>query len=472
MFRSMWTIFVILFAASAGCSLLPVKSEKQSVAQCKRQLATPRQSVSMIHSIAFDEDSNGPLPPLDDSDQAEAVPAPTSNELETAPLTLADAEGLALQSNPTLSAAAARVAAARGRQVQAGLYPNPVMGYHGTEIGNLGTPGQQGGFISQRLITGGKLKLDQAAAGKEIRESHFRFHAGRQRVLTDVRVRFYEALAAQRRIELTSELAQLGDDLVTATEKLLEGRLKTENDLLQAQIRAEEAQMLLENARNEFEESWRRLVVVVGMPTLVKSRLQGNLETNLANFTWEGCYTRLLAGNPELRAARARAGRARILVRRARKEPVPNVDIFVSVRHITPTDSDVANVQVGIPVPIFNRNQGNIRAAEAEWVAACREVERIELDLQDRLAVVLRRYANARQQAERYSQQIIPKAQRSLELVTSGYEAGQVDYLTLLTAQQTYVQVTLAYIDSSRELQAASVIMDGQLLSGSLKAPG
>ena len=151
---------------------------------------------------------------------------------------------------------------------------------------------------------------------------------------------------------------------------------------------------------------------------------------------------------------------------------MPNVDIFVSVRHITPTDSDVANVQVGIPVPIFNRNQGNIRAAEAEWVAACREVERIELDLQDRLAVVLRRYANARQQAERYSQQIIPKAQRSLELVTSGYEAGQVDYLTLLTAQQTYVQVTLAYIDSSRELQAASVIMDGQLLSGSLKAPG
>jgi cobalt-zinc-cadmium efflux system outer membrane protein len=132
----------------------------------------------------------------------------------------------------------------------------------------------------------------------------------------------------------------------------------------------------------------------------------------------------------------------------------------------------VANVQVGIPVPVFNRNQGNKRAAEAEWIAACREVERIELDLQDRLAVAYRRYSNAFQQSERYSQKIVPKADRSLDLVTNGYEKGQVEYLTLLTAQQTYVQVTLAYINSLRELRTATAIIEGQLLSGSLRNPG
>ncbi|MCP4504862.1 MAG: TolC family protein, partial [Fuerstiella sp.] len=77
-------------------------------------------------------------------------------------LSLADLESLALQRNPTLATATARMNAARGQKVQAGLYPNPSVGYHATEIGNLGTAGQQGAFISQRFITGGKLELDQA----------------------------------------------------------------------------------------------------------------------------------------------------------------------------------------------------------------------------------------------------------------------------------------------------------------------
>jgi cobalt-zinc-cadmium efflux system outer membrane protein len=130
----------------------------------------------------------------------------------------------------------------------------------------------------------------------------------------------------------------------------------------------------------------------------------------------------------------------------------------------------VANVQVGIPVPIFDKNQGNIRAAEAEWIAACQDAKRVELDLQDQLAVAYRRYANARQQAERYRQRMIPRAERSLKLVTEGYEKGQVEYLPLLTAQQTYLQVNLSYLASLRELRASSAIIEGQLLSGSLTA--
>ena len=63
---------------------------------------------------------------------------------------------------------------------------------------------------------------------------------------------------------------------------------------------------------------------------------------------------------------------------------------------------------------------------------------------------------------------MVPRARRSLKLVTGGYEKGQVDYLTLLTAQQTYLQVNLSYLDSIRELRAASSVIDGQLLTDSL----
>lgn len=398
----------------------------------------------------------------------EAIPVPESTAPRADGMTLSDLEGLAFRNNPTLAAAAARMSAARGRQLQAGLYPNPVAGYHATEIGNLGTAGQQGGFVGQKFITGGKLRLDQAIVGREFDEAHFLYHAQQQRVLSDIRVRFYDALVAQQRVELTQQLANIGDELVKSTRTLIEQRLETENDLLQAEIRADESHILLENARNENVEAWRRLAAVVGLPELRPTHLNGALDDRLPQLDWEQCYAMVLGNNPELNAARARVQRANIIIRRAQQQPIPDVDVSVSIRHHNVSGSDVANVQMGIPVPVFDRNQGNIRAAQAELVAAANEMKRIELRLQDQLAVAYRRYANTCEQVERYSTRMVVRAQRSLELVTEGYAQGQVAYLTLLTAQQTYVQVSLSYLDALRELRAASSIIESQLFSDSL----
>ena len=399
-------------------------------------------------------------------DSVESQPNPEVRSAES--LSLLELEAIAFQHNPTLATAAARTAVARGRQVQAGLYPNPVVGYHATEVGNLGSAGQQGAFISQRFITAGKLRLDQAIAGKKVDEATFQLGAQEKRVLSDLKIRFYDARIAQRRVDLTKELARIGAELVKATEKLMEARHGTENDLLQAEIRADESNILLDNAHNQSHEAWRRLVAVVGIPSMRPVPLVGEPDSDVPSFDWDGCYSMVIGGNPELNAARARVDQVCIALRRAQREPIPNVDVSVSVRHHDITDSDVANIQLGIPLPVFDKNQGNIRSSKAELVAARHEVKRIELRLLDQLAVIYRRYANARQQAERYKERMIPKADRSLRLVTQGYEQGQAEYLTLLTAQQTYIQVSLSYLESLRELRTASSIIEGQLLTDSL----
>ena len=399
----------------------------------------------------------------------EHVAPPLPGVESVASLNLTDLEGISLQNNPTLVAARAVLEAARGRQIQSGRYPNPVIGYHGVELGLRDTAGQQGGFVNQQFITAGKLGLDQAIAGKDIEAALFRLGAQQQRVLSDVRVRFYMMLVSQQRVALTAELARLGDALVSATEQLIAGRLAADNDLLQAQIRADESQILLDNARNQNIELWRRLAAVVGLPAMSMSPLIGELEADLPAYEWEDCYASVLGANPALQAAHARVERAQIAIRRATVEPIPNVDLFVSVRHHNVTQDDVANVQLGVPIPIFNKNQGNILSAQAEWVAARSEVKRIELELQDRLAVAHRRYANARQQVTRYRERMVPRAEKSLALVTGGYEHGQVQYLTLLNAQQTYIQVNLAYLDALQEFRVASSIIDSQLLTGSLQ---
>ena len=399
----------------------------------------------------------------------EVLPLPAENIVaDPETLSLAQLEGLALANNPTLAAASARVDAAFGRQIQAGLHPNPMMGYHATEVGAQGSAGAQGGFVGQRFITGGKLGLDQAMAGQRVEQAHFQLQAQEQRVLSDVRTRFYDALIAQRRVELTGELAKIGDDLVAATKKLLAGRIATDNDLLQAEIKAEQSRILLDNARNEHAAAWRRLAAVVGTPTLRTTALSGEIDANLPDFDWETTYQMVVNANPELSAALANLERTNIAIVRARKEPVPDIDLFVSVRHVDFSGDDILNIQAGIPIPVFDKNQGNIQAAQAEWMAANREVQRIELDLQDRLAVAFRRYCNARQQIDRYQQRIVPKADESLRLVTDGYEKGEVEYLMLLTAQETFYQVNLAYLDALQELWQATAAIDGQLLEGSL----
>jgi cobalt-zinc-cadmium efflux system outer membrane protein len=147
---------------------------------------------------------------------------------------------------------------------------------------------------------------------------------------------------------------------------------------------------------------------------------------------------------------------------------VPNVGVQATVQHDNASGDDVAGVQVALPLPLFNRNQGNIIAADSQLVAAQRNVERVRLNLQSRLAEVFRRYASAGQQVEKYRGTILPDAKETLDLVASGYQQGEFSYLNLLTAQRTYFQSNLAYLESLLQLKSAQVQIEGLLLNESL----
>lgn len=473
--RAASIIALSLLAAAVGCrSTLPrplrTLRERPGIRAVSTTPASP-QSAAAIRTAAYAEELSVSRDPAADQPAGELLP-PDTQALDAEPtLTLSELEEIALQNNPTLAAAAARMSAAEGKQLQAGLFPNPQLGYHGMEIGNRGTAGQQGLYFRQQIITAGKLRLDRAIAGTEVDERHFQLHAQQQRVLSDLRTRFYAALVAQRRVELTQELVGIGDDLVGSTRLLLEGRQTSENALLQAEIEAEESHILFENARNNSGQAWRRLAAVAGLAAVEMTRLTGDLDGEVSRYEWPDAYAMVLDANPELAAAQARAERSRLAITRARRQIVPDLDVMVSLRHINPTGSDTTSVLAGMPIPIFDRNQGTVIRTQAEAVAAEHEVARIGLEIQDRLAVTFRRYANARHQAERYKTRILPRAERSLDLVSKAYTEGREEYLTLINSQQKFVRVNLAYLDSVHELWDSLARLEGQLLTGSLAAP-
>ena len=108
---------------------------------------------------------------------------------------------------------------------------------------------------------------------------------------------------------------------------------------------------------------------------------------------------------------------------------MPNVTVQAGAQHDNTTDDNVANVQVSVPLPIFNRNQGAIAQACGELAAAQAALERRELALEQRLAEAMRDYATARERALKYADNVLPVARETLEIMNSGYKDGELDYL-------------------------------------------
>jgi cobalt-zinc-cadmium efflux system outer membrane protein len=387
-------------------------------------------------------------------------------------LTLRDLEEMALQGNPTLAQAAAQVEAARGRALQSGLYPNPTVGYVADRIGAAGTAGElQGAFIDQLIVTAGKLRLSRAKSCQEVAQAQALALAQQYRVLNGVRIRFYQLLAMDRLLVVRADLLRNADDALTTTEQLVNVGAANRADLLQARIEARQERVALENARVLYQAAWQQVAAFVGNPQLTQPRLQGDLEQANAIPDWDATLAHLLQASPELQAARAEVARDRFALRREQVEPIPNVQVQVSNGYDFETRNDVTSVQVGVRLPLCDRNQGNIRAAGAQLAIAQAEVGRVELSLRQRLAQTHARYRAALATVAEYKSHTLPDAREAYELYLGSFRNRQAAWPQVLVAQRTYFQVSVDYVQALEQLRRAEVSILGLLLVDGLDQP-
>jgi cobalt-zinc-cadmium efflux system outer membrane protein len=408
-----------------------------------------------------------PVPPP----EPETLPPATLKPVNIGALTLADLEQMALAANPSVSRAGALVEAARGNWVQVGLPPNPSVGYEGQQIGSRGLAEQDGIFVGQEIVRGGKLRLNREVAAQEIAKAEHQLAAQQQRVLTDVRVAFYQVLIAQRQEKLAGELRSIATEGANTADTLLKGKEVGRVDVVQAQLELENADILVQNAQNRSKAAWRTLASVVGDRELAPQPLDGDAEEQGPAKDWQASLQRLLSSSPEVAAAMAEIERARWAAERARVEKTPNVTVqgLVNWRDNGIGGRSDGGITVGVPLPLWNRNQGGIVQAAQQAAAAERALQQLEFSLQNRLAPVFERYSNALNQVTKYRTKILPAAQESLNLMRQRYQAGETDYVNLLTAQRTYSQTNLNYLGSLGELKSAEAEIEGLLLSNSLE---
>jgi len=402
----------------------------------------------------------------DDGEAEQVLPQPLP---PTNGLTVEVLQQMAFGNSPAVSQASARVRALRGKWVQVGLAPNPTIGYVGGEIGNEGSAGQHGGLVRQDFITAQKLQRNRAIVAAEISRAEQQLAATQTRVRTDVRKRYYVSLLAQRRVELASELVRLSTEAVSASKSLYDAEEIPLAGLLQTEVQQQNAQVLQRTAQNGLARAWRRLSVVVGGPELSIQPLAGDVGQLPELLDWEEQLARLQSQSPEVAIAMANVERARRALSRASVEAVPNINAQLRAVYDDSTNDTFATVLLRLPVPLWNRNQGGIRQAQAEVTQALRNVERVELNLNQRLADSFRQYSDAHITATTYAADILPRAQRTFDLVQQGYTQGEVGYLDLLAAQRTYSQTNLSYLDALGMLWQSYVQIDGLLLDGSLE---
>lgn len=375
---------------------------------------------------------------------------------------------LAVDLHPRLAQATWAIEAARGRALQAGLYPNPTLSVSGNEISDrTGPAGIWSVYAGQEMVTGNKLKLSQAAAWRDVDQATLRLVAERFEVITQVRQAFFEALTLQRRAEILAELVALAEQSVANSKKLLQAKEAAELDVVQLEVDLERYRAELEATQRALPEALRRLVAAVGSQELRLGRLLGDLNAPMPGFEFDSARALVLSVHPDLRVAELAAQRAEILLQRAQVEPVPNVTVGAGYTYQGQNRSHDWDVGVSVPVPLWNRNQGDILAARALVGATQAQIDQARVTLIERLATAFTTYSAARRRAERYQSSILPKATRTFELSRQAYQGGQFEYLRVLEAQRALAEARLELIRSQGEMWQAASSIAGLMLEES-----
>lgn len=396
-------------------------------------------------------------------------------------LRLEDLERMGMERNPTLAQAEASIRVSQGRRRQAGQYPNPIIGYFGEELSfrAMSETSEHGVFVEQTIPLGRKLSKSKRIFAREAEQAESIAQAQRQRVVNSVRMLYYEALGAQRLVDLRIELGNLAREAGEITKELYNVGQADRPDYLEIEIEIERAEIDLLRAKNDREEVWRVLGTMVGNSELRPARLAGNLEDVIASFDQDELLNTLLRDSPEIKVAQAGVERARAVLVRARAERIPDLFVRGGVAYNNERlDRDGRKIggegvfEAGINVPIFNRNQGGIAAAEAELAIAEQELQRLQLLLRGRFASSFREYRNAAQMAEKYRALVIPKARVSYDMYLSNFKQMAAAYPQVLIAQRTLFQVEAEYARALIQLRQSLVGLRGFLLTGGLDAVG
>jgi cobalt-zinc-cadmium efflux system outer membrane protein len=249
---------------------------------------------------------------------------------------------------------------------------------------------------------------------------------------------------------------------------------------LQAEVEAEQAKVEYATAQRNHIEAFTTLAAVAGKPDLPVSPLEGGLE-DWPKLDPEHIIEMILRESPSVKRAQAGVARAEAKLRSAQREPVPDLQLRAGVQQDNEQLNEASPIRrpvgaigfatVGVNIPIFNRNQGNVAAAKADLERAQEEVTRVQLSLRRDAERLLEVYLADQVEADRYKNEMIPRASLAYQLYLNKYRQMASAYPQVIVSQRTLFQLRVGYIQTLQKLWINATALQNFTLRGGLEAP-
>ncbi len=409
------------------------------------------------------------------------LPAPEllNDVAKRPPMRLEQFTAMAGQRNPTLAQAQQYVRRSEQQGRQAGLYPNPIVGYSGDHIrGGDYHGGEQGAFVQQEFVLGGKLGLRRDIFRQEAQANQAGVEIQQYRVKNTVEQNFYLALTAQAEVVVRQRMLKVALDAVETAHQLANVGQADAPDVLQAEVEAEQAKVDFEHAERAYLQQFGVLAAVAGAQDLAPAPLEGALEQP-PELNAEQQVAAVVAGSPTVKQARQLVAVAEARLKDAKRESFPNLNVQAGEWYSGEPVGDGAYhaagfesfVSAGVNLPIFNRNQGNVEAAKVELERARADVARTELALKEAADPLAQGYLSSRFEAARYRDQMLPRARRAYELYLMKYQQMAAAYPEVLVSQRTLFQLQIGYLHALGAEWANALALQNFTLSGGLGMP-
>ncbi len=245
------------------------------------------------------------------------------------------------------------------------------------------------------------------------------------------------------------DMAELAERTAGVSRELKNVGQADQPNVLEAEIEAQRAQLGITMAENALARTWREIGAMLNRPDVKAVALDGDLET-IPVVNAETELARVLRESPRLRSAEIEAARTEVVVRRARAEVIPDVVARGGVRYNRETIPTRVGPEgyfdVGVAIPIFNRNQGAIESAQADTDRAKAQSSRERMEVSREFASLYREYADAAAATGRYRDELLPKAREGFELFQASFRQMAAAYPNVLSAQRTLIQMEEEYV--------------------------
>lgn len=386
-------------------------------------------------------------------------------------LTLERAVGLVLEGNPELLALRQEIPLARADLLTAGLLPNPRLTGDVTlipyQMFDERRPGGQTQYdvrIAQPLDVSGKrlARVAVAEAARDVAEA--RYQDGARLAIEATALAFVEALAARETSRLVSEQESALRRALEVTRSLYEQGLAPRTDVQRVEVQLGAAEVLSRQASEALSAAKRELARLTNLPIGGSEdwELSGTLELPRGDLPeLEGLWSLAMASRPDLAAARFSLDRARAERRLALANRLDNLELTYTpftYQDNAPFGTLSARswgLALTVPVPLFDRNQGNIWRAEASADQALLTLRGLERRVEREVAQARRDVEVGWTQVERL-RRVVEAGERVRDDTVELVARGESDALAFLNAQRDLNDVLRQYRDAQAELRRAA----------------